>query len=91
LYQPGCAKRAAKKTTGSFNCSIKERGKNTIIVETEVPSKEANCDVPITEEASNVTEDHYRAEHLRSPSIIRDESIPLDDAEILTSRVLGQG
>jgi len=34
---------------------------------------------------------HYRAEHLRSPSTIRDESIPLDDAEILTSRVLGQG
>ena len=49
--------RAANRTTGSFNCSIKERVKNTIIIETEVPSMEADRDILITEEAANVTED----------------------------------
>jgi hypothetical protein len=41
---------------GSFNCSSKQRVKNTVIVETKAPSKEADCDLPITEKAATVTE-----------------------------------
>ena len=59
---------------GTFNCSSKERGKNTVIVEKKVPSTAADCEVTITEEAANVTEVGFSCSWTRldltSPSLL---------------------